>query len=141
MEIFIYIVLPSFLFGFSICYFGIKKIQSSEYKKHIAELLKHNVDAEFDMGGGIKYQRPYRFGLEQAGSKSNNSALSKLFVIRHDGYIEIYGSWDRNNKNQIDPFSLHLPIGFEVIHPDNIVAFGQYFIELGNELNQKLENR
>jgi len=32
-----------------------KKIQSKEDKKHIADLIEHNVDAEFDIGNGIRY--------------------------------------------------------------------------------------
>ena len=34
---------------------------------------------------------------------------SKIKIVQQKGYLEMFGTWDKNKKNQIDPFAFHIP--------------------------------
>lgn len=137
MEVLVAIIAVSFIAGWLCCYFFWKWYQSSKINDEIRRIELESVDTSFDMHRGITYLRPYRLGRGQYGSEDNLSGMSKLCIIRYSGYIEVYGAWNRNNKNQIDPFSLFIPT--ENINPDNLILFGEYFVRLGKELNEEIE--
>lgn len=138
MDILLYTAITSFLIGCFCCHFFWKWYQSAKIHWELERLKSEKISAEFNMDGGVTYYRPFRLGKVQEGSEGSLSALSKVCIIQHKGYLELYGSWDRNNKNQIDPFTFYLPT--ENVDPDNLVKFGEYFTDLGNKLNKKYEN-
>ena len=137
MDISLYIVILSFLLGIFCCHFFWTWYQSSKINQEIERLNSETVKAEFDMTGGVVYCRPFRLGRGQDGSKENLSGMSKIKIIQHNGYIEMFGTWDRNNKNQIDPFSFYVPT--ENVLPDNLIEFGKFFVDLGEKLNKKCD--
>ena len=140
MDNFIWLAIISFFLGVISSYLFLKWRQSSAIKEKVAELLESNVTRKFSLGGGVTYYRPSRLGLSQEGSESDLHGISELNIIEHNGYVEIFGSWNRNKKNQIDPYTICLPISAETIQPDRIIEFGQYFVDLGGKLNTELEN-
>jgi hypothetical protein len=139
MEVLIVIVAVSFLVGAISCHLFWKWYQSAEIKAKITELKSSKVSRKFDLGGGVTFYRPRRLAKGQEGFEGKLHGISEIHVIEHDGSVELFGAWNRNGKNQIDPYSLSLPTSLEVIDPDRLIEFGQYFVELGRKRNKEFE--
>ena len=142
MDLVIGIVTISFLVGVVVCHQYWKWYQSAEIKKKVMELDSAKVSKKFDLGGGMTFYRPSRLGKSQEGSEGKLHGISEINIIEHDNYIELFGAWNRNGKNQIDPYGFYLPTSIDVIDPDNIIEFGQYFVDLGNQIKSlKMHNK
>ncbi len=140
MDNYILLAIVSFLTGVVSSYLFWKWRHSVAIKVKVSELLASKITKTFNLGGGVTYYRPRRLGISQEGSESNLHGISELNLIEHDGYIEIFGAWNRNKKNQIDPYTICFPTSSKTIQPDRIIEFGQYFVDLGEKLNTELEN-
>lgn len=140
MEILIIIVSVSFLAGAASCYLFLRWYQSAEIKGKVSELQEAHISKKLNLGGGVFFYRPHRLGKGQEGSKGKLHGISEINIIEHDGSVEIFGAWNRNGKNQIDPQTMYLPTSLDVIVPDRLIEFGKYFVDLGNKKNRESEN-
>ena len=101
MDILIWIAITSFLTGVTGCYLFWKWHHSMAIKGKVFELSESKIAKTFNLDGGVTYYRPRRLGISQEGSKSNLHGISELNLIEHDGYIKIFGAWNRNEKNKL----------------------------------------
>lgn len=136
MENVLLVASLSFILGVIGCHLFWRWYQSAELQAKVSELENSPVSRKFDLGGGVTFYRPYRLGKRQEGSDGKLHGVSEIRLIEHDGSVEIVGVWNRNGKNQVDPHTLHIPISIDVIDPDRLIEFGQYFVDLGNRKNE-----
>ncbi len=130
----------SFLLGAISCHLFWKWYQSAEIKEKVDDLKNSPVSRIFKLGGGVTFHRPRRLGKGQEGSDGKLHGISEINLIEHDGFVELFGTWNRNGKDQVDPYSFYLPTSLETIDPDRLVEFGQYFVDLGDKRKREFEN-
>lgn len=140
MEILTFIVIMSFLAGVTSCHLFWRWYQSAEIREKVDGLKNSQISRTFELGGGVTFHRPRRLGKGQEGSDGKLHGINEINLIEHDGFVELFGIWNKNGKNQIDPYSFYLPTGQDTIDPDRLVEFGQYFVDLGNKRNKEFEN-
>lgn len=141
MEILIAIIAISYIAGLISCHAFWKWHQSSEIRDKVTELKSAKISRNFCLGGGITFNRPGKIGISQEGAEGKLHGISEINIIEHDGFVEIFGSWNRNGNNQIDPYSLYLPTSLDVIDPEKLVEFGKYFVDLGEKINNEIINK
>ncbi|MBY6062922.1 hypothetical protein [Pseudidiomarina sediminum] len=126
----------AFLAGAISYHLLMKWYQSAEIENKVSELKRSHISRKFNLGSGVTFYRPYRLGKSQDGSEGKLHGISEMNIIEHDRFVELFGVWNRNGKNQIDPYSLYLPTNY----PDKLIEFGQYIVEIGHRKIKQLDS-